>query len=37
LLFFLTLIVVLAAALITIGAKTIQAGLSNPLDVLKED
>jgi len=37
LLFFLTLIVVLAAALLTIGAKTLQAGLSNPVDVLNED
>lgn len=36
-LFFLTLVVVLAAALITIGAKAIQAGLSNPVDVLNED
>jgi putative ABC transport system permease protein len=36
-LFFATLLVVLAAALITIGAKAIQAGLSNPVDALKDD
>jgi putative ABC transport system permease protein len=37
LLFLFTLLVVLAAALLTIGVKTIQAGLSNPVDVLNED
>ncbi len=37
LVFLVTLAGVLVVALLTIGAKTIYAGLSNPVDVLKED
>jgi putative ABC transport system permease protein len=35
--FVITIIVVLAVAMITVSVKTIQAGLTNPVNVLKED
>uniref|UniRef100_UPI004049E96D ABC transporter permease n=1 Tax=Fulvivirga sp. TaxID=1931237 RepID=UPI004049E96D len=35
--FVITIIAVLAVAMITVSAKTIQAGLANPVNVLKED